>query len=160
MMYRYVGHACVDIDRIRYGIYIILENMQAWIIQGANRLWRANSPLDSAQIEYKHRWGFLCYSTKQQLDKQSTCLWFNSSSLNAANMGSMNWVSISSGTCLSPVWRQAITWTNADLLSTGPLATNFCEIQIKIQSVSFMKMHLKMPSAKWRSFLSRVKELR
>ena len=116
-----------------------------------------NSPLDSPQIGYRHRWGFLCYSTKQQLDKQSSCLWFNSSSVNAAYMGSINWVGVSSGNGLSPVRRQAMTWTKADLLSTGPLTTNFCEIQIKIQSVAFMKMHLKMSSAKWRPFLSRGK---
>ena len=34
---------------------------------------------------------------------------------------------------------QAITRTNADLLSIGPLGTNFSEIRIKLQSVSFMK---------------------
>ena len=33
---------------------------------------------------------------------------------------------------VSPLWRQAITWTNADLLSAGPLGTNFNEIRIKI----------------------------
>ena len=32
---------------------------------------------------------------------------------------------------LSPVRRQAITWTNADLLSIGPLGTNFSEIRIQ-----------------------------
>ena len=38
------------------------------------------------------------------------------------------------------------------LLSTRPLETNFSEIRIKIQNFSFMKMHLKMSSAKWRPF--------
>ena len=47
---------------------------------------------------------------------------------------------------------QAITSTNADLLSTGPLGTNFSEIRIKITKFSFMKMHLKISSAKWRPF--------
>ena len=32
---------------------------------------------------------------------------------------------------LSPVRRQAITWTNTDLLSVGPLGTNFSIIRIK-----------------------------
>ena len=32
-----------------------------------------------------------------------------------------------------------VTWTNAGLLSIGPLATNFSEIWIKIQKFSFMK---------------------
>ena len=30
--------------------------------------------------------------------------------------------------------RQAIIWTNADLLSIGPLATNLSEIRFKIQT--------------------------
>ena len=45
----------------------------------------------------------------------------------------------------------AITWTNADLLSIGHSGTNLSEIWIEIQSLSSMKMHLKM-SAKWRPF--------
>ena len=58
-------------------------------------------------------------------------------------------ISIGSGNGLSPIRRQAITWTNAHLLPIGPLGTNFNEIQIKIQNFSFKKVHLKM-SAKWR----------
>ena len=46
--------------------------------------------------------------------------------------GSVNWVSIGSGHGLSPVRRQAITWTNADLLSNGPIVTDFSEIELKI----------------------------
>ena len=65
---------------------------------------------------------------------------------------SLNWVSIGSGNGLSPVQRQAITWTNAGLLSTGPLGTIFHEIWIKIQKLSFMKMHLNLSSAQWRPF--------
>ena len=34
------------------------------------------------------------------------------------------------------------------LIVIGPLETNFSEIEIKIQNVSFMKMHLKMSSVK------------
>ena len=55
-----------------------------------------------------------------------------------------NWVSIGSGNGLSPVRRQAITQTNADLLSTRPFGTNFSEIQIKIQNFPLMTMYLKM----------------
>ena len=44
----------------------------------------------------------------------------------------MNWVSIGSGNGLSPVRRQAITWTRADLLSIGPLGTYFNEMRIEI----------------------------
>ena len=56
---------------------------------------------------------------------------------------------------LSPVWRQAITWTKAGLLSTGLLGTNFSEISIRILSLSFKKMHLKMSSAKMAAILSK-----
>ena len=53
---------------------------------------------------------------------------------------------------LSPGRRQAIIWTNAGILSIGPLGTNFSEILIEINTFSFKKMHLKMSSAKWRPF--------
>ena len=46
------------------------------------------------------------------------------------------WVSINSGNDLSHVRRQAISFTNADLLSTGPAGTNIGEIQINIQIIS------------------------
>ena len=35
------------------------------------------------------------------------------------------------------------------VFSIGPLESNFSEIQIRIQNFSFMKMHLKISSAKW-----------
>ena len=47
---------------------------------------------------------------------------------------------------------KAITWTNAGLLLIEPLGTNFSEIWIEIRNISFMKMHSKMSSAKWRPF--------
>ena len=59
---------------------------------------------------------------------------------------------IGSDNGLSPVRCQAIIWTNAGILLIGPLGTNFSEILIGIQTISFKKMHLKMSSAKWRPF--------
>ena len=53
---------------------------------------------------------------------------------------------------LSPERRQAIIWTNAEILLIGPLGTNFSEIFIGIYTFSFMKMHLKMSSGKWQPF--------
>ena len=53
---------------------------------------------------------------------------------------------------LSPGRRQAIIWSNAWISLIGPWGTNFSEILIGIQTFSFKKMHLKMPSAKWRPF--------
>ena len=46
-------------------------------------------------------------------------------------------------------WRQAIIWTNAEILLIG---TNFNDILIEIYTFSFRKMHLKMLSGKWRPF--------
>ena len=59
---------------------------------------------------------------------------------------------IGSDNGLLPGWRQAIIWTNAGILSIWPLGTNFSGILIEIYRFSFKKMHLKMPSGKWRPF--------
>ena len=59
---------------------------------------------------------------------------------------------IGSDNGLSPVWRQAIIWTNDGLLSIGTLWTNFSENVIKIPTLSFKKMHLKISSGKRRPF--------
>ena len=67
--------------------------------------------------------------------------------------------SICSGNGLLPIQCQVITWTNVDFLSVGPLGINLSEIQSKIQDFSFMKMHLKMLSAKWRTFCPGEDEL-
>ena len=52
---------------------------------------------------------------------------------------SVNWARITSGNGLSPVRRQAITWTNVDLLSIGPLGTSFSENWITILTFSLKK---------------------
>ena len=57
-----------------------------------------------------------------------------------------------SDNALSPGRRQAIIWTNADILILGPFGTNFSEFLIVIHRFSFNKMHMKMSSAKWRPF--------
>ena len=59
---------------------------------------------------------------------------------------------IGSDNGLSPRRCQAIIWTNAGIVSIGPLGTNFIGILIGIQTFPFKKMHLKMSSAKWRPF--------
>ena len=59
---------------------------------------------------------------------------------------------IGSDNGLSPGRRQAIIFTNAGILLTGPLGTNFSEILIGIHKFSFTKMYLKISSAKWRPF--------
>ena len=59
---------------------------------------------------------------------------------------------IGSDNVLSPDRRQAIIWTNVGILLIGPLGTNFSEMFIVIQTFSFKKKHLKVPSEKWRPF--------
>ena len=66
---------------------------------------------------------------------------------------SMNTVSVGSDYSLLSVWCQAITWNNTDL------GTNFSETWTNIQKFSFMKLHRKMSSAKWRPFCSGKDEL-
>ena len=57
---------------------------------------------------------------------------------------------IGSDNGLSPGRHQAIIWTNAALLSIGPLRTYFSENLFKIQQFLLKKLHVKMSSAKWR----------
>ena len=67
---------------------------------------------------------------------------------------------IGSDNGLSPSRRQAIIWTNAGLLSIGPLGKNFNQISIKFLSFSFKKLRLKVSSAKWRPFCLGLNVLR
>ena len=59
---------------------------------------------------------------------------------------------IGSNNGLSPGRRQAIIWTSAGILLSGPLGTNFSEILIEIQTFSLKEIRLKMSSAKWCPF--------
>ena len=56
---------------------------------------------------------------------------------------SMNWMGTCSGNVLSPVQRQAIIWTDAELLSFGPFGTNFGDILIEILIFIFKKLCFK-----------------
>ena len=56
---------------------------------------------------------------------------------------------IGSDNGLSTGRRQTIIWTNAEILLSGLLVTNFGEISIKIHIFSFTKMHLNMSSGNW-----------
>ena len=59
---------------------------------------------------------------------------------------------IGSDNGLLAVWRQVIIWTNAGILSIGPLRTNFTEILIPIHIFSSKKTHRNVSSAKCRPF--------
>ena len=56
---------------------------------------------------------------------------------------------IGSDNGLSPALRQAIIWTNADILPIGPLKTNVIEIWIIFIHEN---VYLKISSSKWRLF--------
>ena len=59
---------------------------------------------------------------------------------------------IGSDNGLSPGWCQTIIWSNAGILSIGPIGTIFNEILIEIHTFSFKKIHFKMSSGKWWPF--------
>ena len=59
---------------------------------------------------------------------------------------------IGSDNGLLPGRHQAIICTNAGILLTGTLGTNFIEILSEILTFSLKKMHLKMSSVKWWPF--------
>ena len=62
----------------------------------------------------------------------------------------LNIISSDNGFCTGQY--QAIIWTNAGILLTWPLGTNFSEMLIKIHTFSFKKMQVKMLSVKWWTF--------
>ena len=63
-----------------------------------------------------------------------------------------NLIIIGSDNGLSPCRRQAIIWTNAGILLIGSLGTTFSEILNEMLTFWFIKMRLKVSSAKWRPF--------
>ena len=71
---------------------------------------------------------------------QVTHIWFSNLTIIGSNNG------------LSPIWHQAIIWTNAVSLSFEPLRTHFRKIVFQIQTYLFKKMHFKMLSGKCQPF--------
>ena len=67
-------------------------------------------------------------------------------------VGNLTFIGSDNG--LSPGRCQAIIWTNAWILLTGPLWTNFSKILIKIPTFSLKKMHLKVFVCKMAAILS------
>ena len=63
-----------------------------------------------------HKW--VSYQIYQPFWDIKVHINFNSSPPSAAYYASVNWVSIGSDNDLTPVRHQAITWTNAELMST------------------------------------------
>ena len=73
---------------------------------------------------------------------------------------SVNMVTNGSGNGLSPIRRQAITWTNAALSSIGLLGTSFNEIWIWFLSTPCKKIRWNCCLPKWRPFCLRLNVLR
>ena len=69
---------------------------------------------------------------------------------------SVNWIGISPGNGLSPVRRQAITWTSDGLLSIEPLGTNFSEIWMEIQKIYIHENAFKNVVCKMAAIVFRV----
>ena len=49
-------------------------------------------------------------------------------------------------------WSAPIIWTNAQIFLIESMGINFSDILIEIKTFPFKKIHLKISSAKWRSF--------
>ena len=67
---------------------------------------------------------------------------------------------IGSDNGLAPTKRQAIIWTNAEILLIWTLGTNFSNILSEIHTFSLTKMHSKLSSAKWQQFCLDLNVLR
>ena len=72
----------------------------------------------------------------------------------------LNWVSVVSGNGSTPVRCQAITRTNAGLLSSEPLGTNFGEIWIEMPNFHWWKCIWKCRLPNWRPSCPGGDELR
>ena len=101
--------------------------------------------LKSATVAWTHltHWGQACFSVLGH----SLSHWGRVTHICVGNLAI-----IGSDNGLSPGRRQTIIWTNAGILLIGPLGTNFNETSIEIHTFSFKKIHLKLPSGKWRPF--------
>ena len=91
-----------------------------------------------------------CVFTNNVLNDDSDLLLIHWGRMTHICVGKLTIIGSDNG--LSPGRRLAIIWTNAGIVSIGPLGTNFNEISIGIKTFSFKKMHFKMSSAKWRPF--------
>ena len=70
-------------------------------------------------------------------------------------------MSVSLVKALAPVRCQAITYTNADFLSIGPLGSTpiLVKFESKYKNFPFKKIYLKMSSAKLQPFCSGLNEI-
>ena len=117
--------------------------------------WGLNKPLDIQESVSMCAYPCLCVQLKHTGTRIGLTHW-----------GWVTHICVSKSTIigsdngLSPGRRQAIIWTNAGILLIRPLGTDFNEMLIEILTFSFMKMCLKVSSAKWRPFCIGLNVLR
>ena len=120
--------ACVmAIIRLEYILYFRLPRKTSYI---SHLFW--------------FKWGWSCFSWDCTI---VLTLWGRVTHICVSKI-----IIIGSDTGLPPGQRQAIIRTNAYILLIGPLGTNFSEILVEILTKSFMKIRLKVSSAKWWPF--------
>ena len=68
-------------------------------------------------------------------------------------------VNIDSGNGLAPIWRQAFTWTNVDLLTIVPIQTNVNKILIEREKNSFEENSVENVVCKMSAILSRPQHI-
>ena len=134
-------------------------------IQGGFQLWKGNKCMNSHIVGglwyLTHLqntfllWWYFCFDSRKLRDKKCMMVIITAAFTHWGRVTHIcvgNLTTTGSDNGLSPGRRQANTWTNAGILLIGPLGTNFSEMLFWIQTFSFMEMHFKMSSAKWRPF--------
>ena len=107
----------------------------------------------SITLYHPSKWDNTCHSNARRNRAKLHGILMVNSSLLVIHICVSELFSIGSGYGVSPDQCQAITWTNADLLSIGPFGTNLNEIRLKIHApFHSRKWIFKMSSAKWRPF--------
>ena len=94
------------------------------------------------------RWCFCNsrYSPNRKINERNLIQW-------GRVLGRVVHICISIHLFVLPIWHQAITQANGQLLPISQISLKISfEIQIEIQMVSFKRMHLKKSSAKWQPF--------
>ena len=114
------------------------------------RLLCANAPWSANQLaQRKHNWNGMALLNVVYCIECNTVVPFpriaSSNIVSLTHWGRVMHICIGNLTIigldneLSPGWHQATIWTNAGILSIGPLGTNFNEILIEIYAFSFKK---------------------
>ena len=128
--------------------------------------WIISLPVWVYTLAARKWWTFCRWHKNAFSTKKIRVFWFNFHwSMSLTHWGRVTYIGVGNLTIigsdngLSPDRRQAIAWTNAELLLIAPLVTN-SEFSFKMTTFLFKKMHLKTSSAKRRSFCIGLNVLR